>query len=102
MKAFHAVLAVCARLTVTRAHLLGHSMGTIVCQHVAAAQPRLVRSMALFGPLIRAVLLTGWFNHAVKMQRRTRFGKGGGEIYGVRRRQSSLSKAVACATALHN
>ena len=27
-------------------------MGTIVCQHLAAAQPKLVRSLALFGPLI--------------------------------------------------
>ena len=47
-----AVLSVCARLAVTRAHLLGHSMGTIVCQHLAAAHPKLVRSLALFGPLI--------------------------------------------------
>lgn len=47
-----AVRMVCSRLGITRAHLLGHSMGTIVCQHVAAAQPKLVRSLALFGPLI--------------------------------------------------
>lgn len=47
-----AVQGVCGRLGITRAHLLGHSMGTIVCQHVAAAQPKLVRSLALFGPLI--------------------------------------------------
>jgi 3-oxoadipate enol-lactonase len=47
-----AVLDVCARLDVTRAHWLGHSMGTIVVQHVAATQPRLVASVALFGPLI--------------------------------------------------
>ncbi len=47
-----AVLSVCTRLGIARAHLLGHSMGTIVCQHVAAAQPKLVRSMALFGPLV--------------------------------------------------
>lgn len=46
------VAAVCARLNISRAHLLGHSMGTIVCQHVAARQPKLVRSLALFGPLI--------------------------------------------------
>ena len=38
--------------TSTRAHWLGHSMGTIVCQHIAAAQPKLVASLALFGPLI--------------------------------------------------
>ena len=46
------LLSVCARLGVTRAHWLGHSMGTIVVQHIAAAQPKLVASMALFGPLI--------------------------------------------------
>lgn len=47
-----ALLAVCARLDVTRAHWLGHSMGTIVCQHIAAAHPKRVASVALFGPLI--------------------------------------------------
>lgn len=47
-----ALLDVCSRLGVTRAHWLGHSMGTIVCQHVAAAHPKLVASVALFGPLI--------------------------------------------------
>ena len=46
------LLAVCARLGVTRAHWLGHSMGTIVVQHIAASQPKLVASVALFGPLI--------------------------------------------------
>ncbi len=45
-------LAVCARLDITRAHWVGHSMGTIVCQHLAAAHPKLVASVALFGPLI--------------------------------------------------
>jgi len=47
-----AVLGVCSRLGVTRAHWLGHSMGTIVVQHIAATQPKLVASVALFGPLI--------------------------------------------------
>jgi len=47
-----ALLAVCTRLGVTRAHWLGHSMGTIVCQHIAAAHPKRVASVALFGPLI--------------------------------------------------
>ena len=46
------VVAVCSRLNVARAHFVAHSMGTIVCQHLAADQPRLVRSLALFGPLI--------------------------------------------------
>jgi pimeloyl-ACP methyl ester carboxylesterase len=51
-KLVEAVVAVCTRLNVSRAHVLGHSMGTIVAQHLAVAQPWLVRSLALFGPLI--------------------------------------------------
>jgi 3-oxoadipate enol-lactonase len=47
-----AVLRVCERLNLTRAHWLGHSMGTIVVQHIAAAHPKAVASVALFGPLI--------------------------------------------------
>ncbi|MBE7367509.1 alpha/beta fold hydrolase [Ramlibacter pallidus] len=46
------VTTICQRLGVSRAHVLGHSMGTIVAQHLAVAQPRLVRSLALFGPLV--------------------------------------------------
>jgi pimeloyl-ACP methyl ester carboxylesterase len=46
------VLSVCARLDVTRAHLVGHSMGNIVLQHVAVQSPKLVAGLALFGPLI--------------------------------------------------
>ena len=46
------LLAVCARLNITRAHWLAHSMGTIVAQHIAATRPELVASVALFGPLI--------------------------------------------------
>ena len=46
------LLSVCTRLNVTRAHWVGHSLGTIVCQHLAIAAPRFVRSLALFGPLI--------------------------------------------------
>jgi 3-oxoadipate enol-lactonase len=47
-----AVLSACLRLGVQRAHFVGHSLGTIVCQHVAAAMPSLVRSLVLFGPLM--------------------------------------------------
>ena len=47
-----ALHTVCARLDVTRAHWLGHSMGTIVCQHLAVDKPSLVRSLSLFGPLM--------------------------------------------------
>src|SRR5262249_19517093 len=35
-----------------KAHWVGHSMGTIVCQHAAAEHPSMVRSLALFGPLM--------------------------------------------------
>ena len=45
------LVAACSRLGVARAHFLAHSMGTIVVQHLAAAQPKLVRSLAMFGPL---------------------------------------------------
>ena len=46
------MLEICTRLDISRAHWLGHSMGTIVCQHIAASHPKRVASMALFGPLI--------------------------------------------------
>ncbi len=46
------VREVCARLGVARAHLVGHSLGTIVCFKPATAWPELVGSLALFGPLL--------------------------------------------------
>ena len=46
------VQGICARLNIARAHFVGHSMGTIVCQHLAVVAPKLVRSLALFGPLL--------------------------------------------------
>ena len=39
------------KLNIKSAHFLGHSMGTIVCQHLAATSPSRVKSMALLGPL---------------------------------------------------
>ena len=39
-------------LGVERAHFIGHSMGTIVCCHLAEQHPSLVRSLALLGPLL--------------------------------------------------
>ena len=38
-------------LGVERAHFVGHSLGTIVCQKIAADTPGLVASLALFGAL---------------------------------------------------
>jgi 3-oxoadipate enol-lactonase len=46
-----AVVRVCHSLGVRQGHLVGHSMGTLVCQYVAVEQPALVRSLALFGAL---------------------------------------------------
>lgn len=46
-----AVIRAMVGMGVTRAHFVGHSMGTIVCQQIAATQPSLVASLALFGAL---------------------------------------------------
>jgi pimeloyl-ACP methyl ester carboxylesterase len=46
------VLAVCKHFDITMAHFIGHSMGTIVCQHVATKKSSLVKSLTLFGPLV--------------------------------------------------
>jgi len=35
-----------------RAHFVGHSMGTLLCQYLAAAQPKMVASLCLFGPIL--------------------------------------------------
>ena len=47
-----AVLRVCAQLALPRAHFAAHSLGTIVCQHLAVRAPERVRSLALFGALL--------------------------------------------------
>ncbi len=47
-----ALIAVCQRLGLERAHWVAHSMGSIVCQHLAVAQPKLVASLAMFGPVL--------------------------------------------------
>lgn len=49
---FVATLAkACRVLGVDKAHFVGHSLGTIVCQHLAVEHPSLVRSLSLFGPI---------------------------------------------------
>jgi 3-oxoadipate enol-lactonase len=45
-------LLVMQRAGVERAHVVAHSMGTIVSTHLAASEPRKVASLALFGPLL--------------------------------------------------
>ncbi len=47
-----AVIEVARALGVSSMHLVGHSMGTLVCQHVAADKPDLMRSLTLFGPIL--------------------------------------------------
>jgi len=45
------VITICQQLDLAGAVFVGHSMGTIVCQHVAVMAPSLVARLALFGPL---------------------------------------------------
>jgi pimeloyl-ACP methyl ester carboxylesterase len=47
-----AALRVLAASGQERVHLVAHSLGTIVAMHLAAREPRTVRSLALFGPLV--------------------------------------------------
>lgn len=47
-----AVLRVCGAVGVERAWFAGHSLGTIVCQHLAVREPKLVRGLLLFGALL--------------------------------------------------
>ncbi|HSH43698.1 MAG TPA: alpha/beta hydrolase [Arenicellales bacterium] len=35
-----------------KAHFVGHSMGTLLCQYLAASAPKMVSSLALFGPIL--------------------------------------------------
>ena len=46
------LLALMDALEVDAAHLVGHSMGTIICQHLAARHPERVLSLALLGPIL--------------------------------------------------
>jgi 3-oxoadipate enol-lactonase len=39
-------------LGVNRAHVVGHSFGTLIAQHVAARHPDRVASLTLFGPIL--------------------------------------------------
>jgi 3-oxoadipate enol-lactonase len=47
-----AALRALATAGAERAHVIAHSMGTIVAAHLAALHPMVVRSLALFGPLL--------------------------------------------------
>lgn len=47
-----AALRVAAAAGAQRAHVVAHSLGTIVAFHLAVTEPKFVRSLALFGPLL--------------------------------------------------
>jgi len=47
-----AMLRAAASVGVERAHVVAHSLGTIVAFHLAVTELRFVRSLALFGPLL--------------------------------------------------
>jgi pimeloyl-ACP methyl ester carboxylesterase len=51
---------------------VGHSLGTIVCQHIAVDAPALVRSLTLFGPLMAP-------SDGARASLRTRAAKARGE-----------------------
>lgn len=53
-----AVIRAMHGLGVVRAHFVGHSMGTIVCQRIAASEPALVASLSLFGALAEPAAAT--------------------------------------------
>ncbi len=51
-----AVRDVMRSLGIQEAHMVGHSMGTLICQYLAVAEPRMVSSLTLFGPILEPPL----------------------------------------------
>jgi 3-oxoadipate enol-lactonase len=47
------VIDVCRELGVQQAHLVGHSLSTMLCPYVAVKAPKLVKSMTLFNSLLQ-------------------------------------------------
>ena len=47
-----ATMRAMAAAAVERAHVVAHAMGSIVAAHLAATEPKMVRSLALFGPFL--------------------------------------------------
>jgi len=47
-----AVASAASHLGIERAHLVGHSFGTLIAQHIAVRHPRRVASLTLFGPIL--------------------------------------------------
>lgn len=48
-RALHDLIRACG---VAPVHLVGHSMGTLICQYLAAAESRLVSGLTLYGPIL--------------------------------------------------
>jgi len=48
----NALIRLAKELGIEKMHLVGHSFGTLIAQHVAAARPALVQTLTLFGPII--------------------------------------------------
>ena len=46
------LVALCEAKSIQRAHWVAHSMGTVLCQHLATLHPHLVQSLVLFGPIV--------------------------------------------------
>jgi len=44
--------ALLAELGVESVHVMAHSLGTVVAQHLAVRNPGMIKSLALFGPLV--------------------------------------------------
>jgi len=51
-----AVRDVMRALGIQQAHMVGHSMGTLICQYLAVSDPRMVTSLTLFGPILEPPL----------------------------------------------
>ena len=45
------LLALLKKMDLASAHFVGHSYGSVVCQHLAAREPKRVKSLALLGPI---------------------------------------------------
>jgi 3-oxoadipate enol-lactonase len=41
---------------IKRAHFVGHSMGTLICQYLAVEDPEMVSSMVLYGPILEPAI----------------------------------------------
>lgn len=87
------ILAMAAALGVERAHFLGHSLGTILCQRIAVRAPKLVASLALFGPLTEP---PGPARTA--LEARAKLAKEGGEVAMTEIADAIVKAATASAT----